>query len=173
MNIITLLVLCVIAAFFAVLHYFVTVRPRDRLRPIFQKELSALIITAQHWQGSEYDLVNDDTDRDHDPDRTWRVLRFRPRDDVRWRIQIRPDRGYQLELCIKGQPKLWFPEFGGWRDEPWTRAEMGALLSAVAKLPPPRTQAEHLEETRRVLKASSAKRAADFPSLDDPMDDME
>lgn len=168
------------------LRRHLSARRLRRIRPVFQDGLAALIRATRRWPKSEYELVDYDTDRYPEMKRFWRTVTLRPEPDTCWRIQIEPKRGYRLEWRVGEKPAAHFPGELAWSKEPWIKEAFDRLLAAIAALPAPRTFEEFLrkrqEEHAAYMAELDAERAAwerhretrgSFPSLDDPLDDMD
>ena len=154
-----------------------------RLRLIFEKRLDILLWKAGAWTRSCHDLAASGyADRFEDV----RLMLLMPNPGECWYVHNHPGRGVSVSVSdpAEGGKRVTLRYPGGfrWSREPWLKAKLAHLHEILARLPPPRTHEEWMRKSREDQEAFAAKMAemdrelasvAGFPSLDDPMDDMD
>lgn len=168
---------------------FVALRSRAsrqdaRLRPPFEKRLDVLLWKAGAWTRSCHDLaVSGYAERPEDV----RLMLLMPSPGEFWYIHRHPTKGYRISVSerVEGDRSTRLDYPGGLRRsrEPWLKAKLAHLHEILARLPPPRTHEEWMRKSQEDREAFAARMAemdrelasvsAGFPSLDDPMDDMD
>ncbi len=171
------------AAVFALVRsrYAATRRRHTELTAVTRTRLVTLTGLVRHWSGCEFDLVRHDSDRDRKSTGR-RCLTLRPMQGVEWDIWIDLQERYRLGYT-ENDRQTWYPAQYEWSTEPWLKKAVDLLLLHIAQLPPPRTHDEWMARSNRefearmtahrIWMAELSARPADFPSLDDPCDDME
>lgn len=172
-----------IALLFIALRY-AGARRDVRLRPAFEKRLDLLLWTAGAWTRSCHDLaVSGYAERPEDV----RLMLLLPKPGEHWYIHRHPTKGYRISVSDHvegGRPaRLDYPSGIRRSREPWLTAKLEHLHELLARLPPPRTHEEWMRKSREDSEAFAARMAEmdrelaaatiGFPSLDDPMDDMD
>jgi hypothetical protein len=145
------------------------------------KKLNELLHAATRWQGSEHDFVPYDSDRKHDDqNRGYRSLTIRLDDKVSWDITIDLQTLYRVKRRWKDAQgenrEFCYPSALGFSREQWLKTKVDIVLWYVHEMPPPRTHEEWMAKLRQETAATIARtevEAGAFPSLEDPLDDMD
>lgn len=182
--------LLVPAAFFVVWNGPVARRRNARLRPDVERRLDLLIWAANEWKGTCHDFAPSGIG-----DGARRLLHLTPSPDEHWFISRHPKKGACISLPVakddgpSGKGIAMYPAYGwsSWSREPWLKAKLDHLEEIIARLPPPRTHEEWMRMSQERHEAFMAECAAfdarmekelaeiraAYPSLDDPLDDMD
>ena len=162
---------------------------RKALGKLMELRLEGLKFQVQDWKGCAYELRTYDTDHHPEHDHFWRGITIKPNAATEWSINIDLQKRYRVTVVQKGQPESWYPKRYGWSTEPWFKKRIDVILWMIAQLPKPHTFEEWLKRSQDEHQAKMAEydrqdaerqrwmaeqqTIGAFPSLDDPMDDMD